>query len=164
MATFIFSLQALLDQRLHFERERQLSVAAIERERLELEARVTACQNEIRSHKEDLRQLLGGPTGGAVDTRTVRLQAGAALHARARTQRMALQLAGLYRRLESARSELRKATMKRRAVELLRDKQFNEWKREIERRESRELDEIGTMRAARIAQGRDELGPSIGGQ
>jgi len=164
MAKFIFSLQALLDQRLHLEREKQLVVAALERERMELEARVTACQNEIRSHKDDLRQLLGGASGGAVETRTVRLQAGAALHARARTQRMALQLAGVYRKLEMARAELRKATTKRRAVELLRDKQFHEWKREIERREAIELDEIGTMRAARIAQGRDEAGPSMGGR
>ncbi len=153
MPRFIFGLQALLDQRNQVERARQLSVAAVERERLTLESGISSLQRQIRSHKDDLRSLLSGAgdhqlTAG-VDTRTVRLQAGASLHAQASAQRLALQLAGVYRRLESARADLRRATTDRRAVELLKERRFEQWKREQARRETAELDELATMAAAR---------------
>lgn len=153
MAKFVFNLQALLDQRLHAERGKQLIVASLERQRLELEAAVASKQSEIRSHKEDWRSLLSGSERGGVDLRTVRVQANAALHARVRTQRLALQLAGVYQRLEAARKDLREAATRRRAVELLRDRRFEAWRGEINRRESMELDEIGTIRAARMIGG-----------
>lgn len=154
MPRFVFRLQALLEQRLRAEQEKQLVVAAFERQRLTLEGQIGACQQEIRSHKEDLRLLLGGgrdegaePCG--VDTRTVRIQAAASLHAQARTRRLALQLAGLYKKLEAARRELQEAMTRRRAVELLKERQFQAWRREQNRRETLEVDEIATMRAAR---------------
>lgn len=149
MARFVFPLEALLEQRRGVERSRQLAVAAIERERLEMEAQISDCQRQIVSHKEDLRSLLSGNGGGAVDTRTVRLQAGASLHAQATAQRMALQLAGVYRRLEAARAELMRATTARKAVETLRERQYERWKREQNRREAAMLDELATMKAAR---------------
>jgi flagellar FliJ protein len=146
MPTFIFQLQALLDQRSHAERQKQLAVATIERQRLDLESRVTDRQTEIRSHKNDLRDLLTTPAAQGVDFRTVRLQANASLHAQLSTQRLALQLAGLYHRLDAARKELREAATRRRAVELLKQKRFDAWKREQHRLETNELDEIATLR------------------
>jgi flagellar export protein FliJ len=162
MARFIFPLQALLEQRESVERTRQLAVAAIERERLALEAQVASCQQQIKSHKSDLRDLLSGEVAGAqtggVDTRTVRLQASASLHAQASAQRLALQLAGAYRRLQSAQVELRKATTARKAVEVLKSRRFEAWKREQNRRETSALDELATMAAGRAPaeQGSDE--------
>lgn len=156
MPRFIFPLQALLDQREGIERTRQLAVAAIERERLELESRIAACQQQIRSHKYDLRSLLMGATGAGtqsgVDTRTVRLQASASLHAQAGAQRLALQLAGVYRRLQSAQLELRNATTARKAVEVLKQRRFDAWKREQSRRENAALDELATIAAGRSVQ------------
>jgi flagellar export protein FliJ len=150
MPRFVFTLQALLDQRVHAERRAQHAVAALERQRLDLEARVSARQGEIRAFKAELRSLLGGQEAG-VDLRTVRVQAAASLHAHAQTQRLALGLAGVYQRLEGARRALREAATRRRAVELLRERRYAAWKREIDRRESSELDEIGTMKAARAS-------------
>ncbi len=155
MARFVFRLEAVLQRRKRVERERQLVVADLERQRLDFERRIGNCQREIRSHKSDLRALLAGDratgshAGAGVDTRTVRLQAAASLHAQARTQRLALQLAGVYRRLEGARSELLRAATERRAVELLRERQFEAWKHEQNRREAIEIDEIATMGAGR---------------
>ncbi len=157
MPRFIFKLESVLQMRTRIERDRQMVVAELERQRVELERRISDCQRTIRSHKEDLRSLLGhGPerTDEAprrVDTRPVRLQAGASLHAQARAQRLALQLAGVYRRLEGARAELLRAATSRRAVELLRERQFERWKREQDRREAGEVDEIATMTAGRAA-------------
>lgn len=154
MPKFVFPLHAVLRQREHEERRAQQSVAVIERERLDLEARVAACQAEIRGYKDDLRSLLAPATARAAsdlvpDMRFVRLQTSASLHAESRTRRLALQLAGVYQRAERARAELRHATTRRKAVEALRDRMYEQWKRELSRRESNELDEIATIRAAR---------------
>lgn len=149
MPKFIFQLQALLDQRSHAERQKQLAVAAVERQRVDLESRVTDRQSEIRSHKSDLRSLLSTPGTRGVDFRTVRIQANASLHAQLTTHRLALQLAGLYQRLDLARKELREAATRRRAVELLKQKRFEAWKREQNRLETDELDEIAMSRQQR---------------
>ena len=151
MPRFVFTLQALLDQRLHEERSKQLAVAAVEGQRAALEADIADRQRRIGGFKEDIRALLSTPEPGGVDLRTVRLQAAASLHMQAGTQRLALNLAGVYQRLESARAELRAASTRRRAVELLKQKRHDQWKREITRKENLELDEIGTLRAARLA-------------
>lgn len=153
MARFVFRLQALLEQREALERERQLEVAVLERERLELEERIRLLQEEIRSHRGDLRRLLGGDDGtrtsGAVDTRGVRLQANAALSVQARTQHLAIKLAGVYERLAAAQERLREASASRKAVELLRERQYEQWRSALEKKEANELDEIGTSRASR---------------
>ena len=158
MSRFVFSLQALLRQREVVERDHQLVVAGFERNRAAIESRIIATQSEVRSHKEDLRALLGGEgasgrKGRAVDTRTVRLQANAALSAQIRTQHLAIKLSGVYERLHKAQSLLREASAARRAVELLRDKHFERWKREQAKREANEMDELGTMRAKRETPG-----------
>ncbi len=146
MPKFTFKLQPLLDQRTHAERQKQLAVAAVERQRAQLESSVTGRQAEIRSHKDDLRTLLTSSGTAPVDFRTVRLQANASLHAQLHTHRLALQLAGLYHRLDAARKELREAATRRRAVELLKERRYEAWKRDENRRESNELDEIATLR------------------
>ncbi len=155
MARFIFTLAALLEQRKHVERSHQLAVAAIERERAQLESRISSCQQQIRSHKFDLRNLLSGENLEAnqrgVDTRTVRLQASASLHAQAGAQRLALQLAGVYRRLETARNELRRAATARKAVEVLKDRRFEQWKMEQNRKENAAMDELAIIAAGREA-------------
>jgi flagellar export protein FliJ len=148
MAKFVFRLQALLEQRSHEERQKQLAVAAVERERAALEAEIAGHQRVIGGFREDIRAMLAS---GGVDVREVRLQAAASLHAQAATQRKAIRLAGVYQRLESARGELRAAATRRRAVELLKEKRFEHWKDEIKRKEDIELDEIGTLRAARLS-------------
>ncbi|MBL8746777.1 MAG: hypothetical protein JNK58_10525 [Phycisphaerae bacterium] len=151
MPAFKFRLQPLLDQRLHAERQKQLAVAELERQRLDLEKMVTDRQAQIRSHKDDLRNLLAPAREQPADFRTVRLQANASLHAQLHTQRLALQLAGLYHRLEHARNELRAAATRRRAVELLKQRRYEAWKQHEKRRETSELDEIATLRHQRLA-------------
>lgn len=146
---FVFRLQAVLEHRSHVEQEKMLAVAAIERERQALERALAERQREIRACKEDLRAMLGGGDSGVVDPRPVRLQAAAAFRAQAQSQRLLLQLAGVHRRLESAKEELRRASSAKRAVELLKARRHSQWKREMDRRDSAEMDEIGTRAAVR---------------
>ena len=76
----------------------------------------------------------------------VRLAANASLHGVVELQRAAIELAGLGQRLSRARAELMKATVARKAVELLKKRRYEAWKRERDRRENAELDDLVVMR------------------
>lgn len=169
MGKFVFQLEAVLKQRRAVERERTLAVAALERERLAAEARLRAMQLGIAREREDLRERLM-PTVGAqrgaggmgdggdatlLDVRGVRFQATAAVRLDALARQIALQLAGVYAKLEKARADLARAMGERKAVEKLREVRLEEWRLEQRRRDGAALDELATMRAAR---GRDDDG------
>lgn len=152
MAKFRFALEQVLQQRLREERRRQRDVAELERERLRLEEAIRSRQRSIVSCKDDLRSMLDPGDRDRprrLDLRSVRHQMHASLHLTSSTQPLAIELAGVHQRLESARGRLREATTARKAVEQLKARRYEEWKREQDRRETNLLDEIATTRAAR---------------
>lgn len=145
---FVFKLQPVLRQRESEELGRQLAVAALERERLDVERAIRAGQRRIEHTKRDLRSHLAGGAGG-VDMTGVRLQANASLHMAANAQRRAIELAGVYKRLASARAELVEATTRRKAMEVLRERRYERWLEDATRAEAAEADELAVMRAHR---------------
>lgn len=150
MPKFVFQLQAVLVQRRAVERTRTIALAGIERERLALEQRIRDAHRNVQSERAELREQLIGANDGEsrlVDLRGVRFQAGAAVVLAARTQQLVLQLAGLHKRLDRAREELRQAVAARKAVELLREERFAQWLADLNKREAMMLDELATMRA-----------------
>ncbi len=150
MRRFRFKLQPVLEQRERIEREKQLAVALVERERVVLEDRIRRCQMMMDDEKRTLRDALGG--GGSVDLQSVKMQAGATLGHHLDAHRAVLELAGVFKRLESAREELVQAAAARKAVELLKERAFEEYTQELNTREARELDELAVMRHARTQQ------------
>lgn len=146
MARFRFRLQPVLRQRELAERDEQLVVAAIERDRLGLEDRLRAAQREIEAEQDELNRIVGT---GAVHPVQARAQSAAILSKRAQAQRLAKELALVYKRLEHARGGLAQAAMQRRSMELLRDNQLTEFRREQSQAEDRALDELAVMRASR---------------
>lgn len=145
MPRFIFKLEPLLKARRREEQARQRAVAAIERERLELEHRLQRQQRALGEGKRELRDDLVG----TVNVTHVRFQASAALQVMRQAQRMALELAGIHKRLAAARGELIEAARARRALELLRESRFARWKTGIEKAEVAALDELAVQQAAR---------------
>lgn len=143
MAKFRFKLQPVLDLREREERGHQRIVAEIERSRVEIEARIRAYHAQI----EDERQVLREQLVGGADLPGARLQANATVFLTHRADAAVLELAGVYRRLEAARRDLAHATARRRAIELLREKQHDAWRRGRNKQEQGELDEIAGMRA-----------------
>ena len=141
MPAFRFKLQPVLEQRERLEEQRTLEVANLERERLVIENRLRDLQSGIAGAKHDLRSRLASP-GSSVIITDVRLQANASLYMSAQAQRVALELAGAYQRVELARKRLLEATTARKAVETLRERRRAEWKHEQARREQSQLDEI----------------------
>ncbi len=147
---FVFKLQPVLDQRLREEKRHQRLVAEIERRRLEIEERIRACQRGIAAAKEDLRDRLGaGRSGQGVALLDVRMQASASLHLVGLAQQAVFELAGVHKHVDAARLELLKAATARKAVELLKTRRLEQWKRDLARREAAEADELNVMRHAR---------------
>lgn len=160
MPVFRFELDAVLEQRRRAERDRQLAVAQLERERLEIEDALRRHQAELTREREEMREhlrtLRGGEGSGggaaAVSPFTpVRQQAAAAMRLQSEAQSLAVRLAGVLKRLEAARGDLAAAMAARKAVEMLRQRRFESWRREQDRREQAALDEIATIAAARGA-------------
>ena len=149
MARFTFNLEPVLRLREREERERQRAVAVLERERLRLEAFVRECQRASRAERGVLRDALA--RGGRVDLWPVRMQAAAASELTARAARAAVELAGVLKRTEVARSLLIEATKRRRALELLKERRHEEWRRHEAKAEFLLVDELG----ARVARARD---------
>lgn len=151
MARFVFELEAVLKQRLAVEREKQLAVAGLERERAELEDAIRGMQRDLTQEKQELRDQLAAEKGRSttLDLRGVRFQAGAALRLITLAQRAVLRLAGVHRKIDAARLELLQAATRRKAVEALKERRFEEWKNEEKRREAGAADELNVMFAAR---------------
>jgi len=143
MARFVFSLQAVLDQRRAVERERQVEVGTLEGKRRALEEAIRGAQREIGAARERRRRGLVE----ALDMRAARAHAAEEGTWERRAQALAIELAGLLKRLEGARGRLAEAVRDRRAIERLRERRYEEWRRERERLERNELDELAVMRA-----------------
>ncbi len=149
MAKFVFELEAVLKQRRAIERERMVALAEVERARIALEDRLRAMHERGVEERAELGAQLGGRLagGGVIDLRGVRFQTTAALKTRAHAQQLALQLAGVHKRIEVARRDLLEATTRRKAVETLKERRWEAWRDEQRRIDARAMDEIATMRA-----------------
>jgi flagellar FliJ protein len=152
MAKFRFQLDAVLRQRLAIERQKQLGVAELERERVEMENQIRTLQSSLATEKQTMREALA-PKADPILLRDVRAQANASLHLVARAQQTVLKLAGVHARLDRARRDLLEAVTQRRAVETLKQRRYEAWLLEQRGVEARALDEMAVMRA-----GRDDYG------
>jgi flagellar FliJ protein len=145
MARFRFRLEPLLKARRLAEQGRQRAVAEIERERLVIEDRLREQQQFISAGKRSMRDEMTG----TLDVDAMRLHAGATMRLMRDAERMVIELAGVHQRLDAARSELIEATRQRRAVELLRERRFEQWKAELEKADDAAIDELAVHAAAR---------------
>ncbi len=154
VAKFIFELESVLEVRRGVERNKQLAVAQLERQRIDIEDRIREYQRQLTLERRDMQAHLNAEArsggGGGVDLDAVRLQASASLHLVGKAHQEVIRLAGLHRKIDAARLELLKATTDRKAVEVLRQRRFEAWSAEQRRREAVALDEINTMRAGRL--------------
>jgi flagellar export protein FliJ len=145
MPRFRFALEGLLTSRRAAERLHQRAVAEIERERMGLEDRLRAQQASIAGGRQEVREALVG----RIDARVLRLHAANSIQQLRLGQRLALELAGVHRRLEAARQALVEAAQSRRAIELLRERRLEEWNAGIAKAETEAIDELAIIAAAR---------------
>ena len=145
MARFVFSLEPVLKARRRSEETFQRDVAGIERERIRLEEILRGHQRNLVSNKDMLRDGLTG----LIEVRDLRLHANSSLQVMRRAQQIVLELAGVYKRLEAARTRLIEAARRRRAIEFVRDRRYEQWKAALNKAETAALDELAVIAAAR---------------
>lgn len=171
MAKFKFELEPVLRLRKRLEEQRQRAVADLERQRATIEDRIRGHQAAISASKRDLREMLSGERnagesgeGSGVSLRGARLQANASLHMVAQAQRAVVELSGVHGRLDTARLALLKAMTQRKAVEVLKQKRYEQWRAEILRKEQAEVDEMVNAKVAREMNERGASGAAPGSE
>jgi flagellar FliJ protein len=146
MATFIFKLEPVLKMRKHAENILRREVAQLEQAKTTLKESLRTRQQRLSDSKNAVRDQLVG----SVDLSHIRLQATAGMGIMRDAQRNVLELAGLHRKLEVARLKLAEAAKERRAIELLRERRFDQWRAEQSRREEAAFDDMSTTRSGRF--------------
>jgi len=149
MAAFRFKLRPVLEQRRRAERDRQRELAELESRKQELETQLRQEQQTIQSDKQTMADRLVG----RVDVSRIRQHAAHVGQVSMRARQLAGELMTLHQRIEQARSALLEATRSRRAVELLRDRQYRRWLNEQRRREAVERDELAMQAHGRSKRG-----------
>ncbi|MCP3903362.1 MAG: hypothetical protein GY715_06975 [Planctomycetes bacterium] len=145
MKKFTFKLEPLLTTRRRAEQDKQRAVADLERQRRELEDTLRRHQEFISTGKRSMADRLVG----TLEVASLRAHAGSTIQLMRHAHRILLELAGVHKRLEGARDELIEATRKRRAVELLRERRYEQWKTRMNKLEDDALDELAVQSAAR---------------
>ena len=138
MPRFTFSLEPLLTARRHAERQCAVALAALERRRANLENDLRLVQSELGTGQ----RRLAGRLSGVLDTTALRQEANTSRVALRRARELVIELAGVMRRIETARAELAAAAQARRAVEHLREQRYDAFRRRLDRAETAALDEL----------------------
>ncbi len=140
MSVFRFTLDPVLKQREAVEREAQRLVAERERDRFAILSELDELQARDAGERRDLSQRLGAT--GKLDAKALRQQSVATMQVSRQIREAALRAAGAGQRLGEARTVLTRATARRRAIELVREQQLDEFKARERRRETEALDEM----------------------
>ncbi len=145
MARFKFRYQTLLEHRQAIEEQRQRDLAQQLRGRMILEGELRRMQDSIRENK----RMLGSGLVGRVDLAAISQFASFSGHTTLRAQQIVRKMAEVEKRVDAARTALQEAMRQRKALDLLREKHLEAWKRDEARREALALDEIATQQYTR---------------
>jgi flagellar FliJ protein len=141
MAKFIFKLEPVLKQRQMLEDQKQRELAQLMRHRMIFHNQLRGIQSELSDSKRQLSDRLVGH----VDMTSIAQFARFSGQSQLRAQTIVRQLASLETRIVDAQKQLVEAMRQRKALDLLRDKQYQAWKRTQLRREASRLDDLATQ-------------------
>ena len=147
MAKFEFRLEPVLRQRELVEEDRQRDLAKVLRQRMILQ---TQLQNMQRSITESKHGLADGLVG-KVDLDQVSHFARYSGQQSQRAHQILVRMTDLERQIQEARGLLLNATRDRKRLELLRQRRFDRWRSDQQRREAIEMDELSMQQYIRHA-------------
>lgn len=145
MSKFVFRYQSVLKQREDVERRERKALAKLMHERNGMVDRLREMQSSISQSKRDA----AGGLVGRIDLDAIAGIARYSARCAAEGHGMVRKLAALETHVELAKMSLLDATKQRKALELLRDRQYEAWKLEQRRMEAKQLDEQTTQAYAR---------------
>lgn len=141
MPKFTFRYESLLQHRRNIEDRCQRQLAERVRTQMIMTDQLRGMQQTIVDSKRDL----GGALVGKIDLSQIgeftRFNAQSTVRGRQLVQR----LAQIEPQIVEARNHLLQATQQRKALELLRERDLKAWKREMDRKETAELDELSAQ-------------------
>ena len=144
MAKFVFKLEGVLRQRKHVEQQKQRELGLKQRQLVEVQSQLQRLQETVQQANGDVRT---NRLVGRLDMQYLaahrRFLAGMQRQAVATVQKIAL----AQRAVDEARAAVAEAARQRKVIEKLREKQFERWRAEMNRRELAQLDEIGMQLA-----------------
>jgi flagellar FliJ protein len=133
-----FKLQSVLNYRTTLEEQAQQALALSQQHHQELTAAVTAQQQELNEQDQVLKQRQEqGLTIAEIDIYESRIN-----HCRNRSAQLQRQLEILEQKIAKQRETLLKAARDRQVMDKLKERQEAEFRREQERKERIQLDEI----------------------
>jgi flagellar export protein FliJ len=138
MPRFTFRYETLLQHRRNVEDRCQRDLAARVRTKMILTDQLGTMQQDLGRSKRDLGDALVGKVDLARVGTFTRFNAEATVRGRQLVQR----LAQLEQQVEAARVALAGAMQQRKALELLRERDLEQWKKQQARKETAELDEL----------------------
>lgn len=153
MARFTFRYETLLQHRRNIEDQRQRELAEQVRMQMIMKDQLRDMQQGLSSSKRDLGEALVGK----VDLTQV--GGFTRFNAQATTRGYALvrKLAEVQIKVDTARGQLLQATQQSKALEVLRDRDLADWRRQQQRLETAEMDELAAQAYARRLLSRQRL-------
>ncbi|MAG17751.1 MAG: flagellar export protein FliJ [Phycisphaerae bacterium] len=145
MAGFRFKLDPVLKHRGMIENQCQHNLAKLMRQRHIMHTQLRQMQETISRSKHQLASALVG----RVDVNQIHQFSRHSGPVVLREQKIVIALAQLEVRIDAARQALLDATRNRKALQLLRDKEFRLWRRLTNVRDVARVDEITSQRYAR---------------
>lgn len=142
MPNFTFPLEAVLKHRTHAEQERLRELAACQGEMTRLQQELKALNDSMQASAHDMKaNRLTGPIDVAFLAAQRRYTVAMQLKGNALVQDMARQ----QKKVDEAQRLLAEAAKERKVIEKLREKQFERWKQDIQRKEQADADEVGAQ-------------------
>lgn len=141
MPKFTFRYESLLQHRRNLEDRCQRQLAERVRTQMILTDQLKGMQQTIVRSKSDLGDALTGKIDLSRVGEFTRYNAESTVRGRQLVHR----LAELETHIDAARQALLQATQQRKALDLLRERDFKLWRREQERKETAELDELASQ-------------------
>jgi len=143
---FIFPFEPLLEHRRRLEKDQMRAVAVIQQQANALITQIQDAQQAIRNENRQLTtQHLTGKLDMAFIAAEKRYVGSLNMVIAGAYQRLAI----VERQLGSAKALLLAAAKARKIIERLREKQYNRWLADVNRKEAEFLDELGTQLALR---------------
>lgn len=144
MKKFAFSLQSVLNLQLKIEDQEKQAFREASMKLMEEEDKLRDLMRQKEGYEEDLKEALNGILD-VIEVNNIKHSIDV-MKSRIRTQMIAVHVAE--KNVEAARIRLTEAMVNRKTYEKMREKAFEEYRKETEAEESKEIDELVSFRHA----------------
>ncbi|MGA3067691.1 MAG: flagellar export protein FliJ [Tepidisphaeraceae bacterium] len=139
MPKFEFQLDGVLRQRKNAEQQRQRELAVIQSQMNEFREQMRQLDLSVRDIEKDMRE---NRLIGRIDLTYLAAHRRFAFSMQRKALALAERMAAVQLKINEAQKNLNEAVKARKAMEKLREKQFDRWREALARHETLELDEV----------------------